>query len=437
MDVLTVFHQLANAIVQAAGSDVYHEIRTQVVKYLSRFQSKSKLEQDLDATQRRVRANPKSRAFEIDLWAEEIARIAAISTEASLAVHELSRQVNYNVNQSNFQQSGNYSPNQNVNITINSGDSRVESDDDRQADQGNEAPDLPRPDKPTGSANFKAIGIIILCLIVGTILLFNSFSSGSANTAGQFPLRSDKWPAGATAAKIIAPVVQTLSSCASEPVLSPANCPQLISDSYSGVSDVHWSLHGNAGDGANIVYIDNQFQVAGNAVMDVSYNDAQGSEFSLQLVHYRAWVAWNGGSPSVTSITNFDNGTPPVINKHLPAVPWASLTGAVVDAFRQCASYREAPLPQQCPNDPSTGIYGDNASWQLNNNPVGNAHECFDATWGLIHITGSFYMTASYHVFLLGTQHGVEQGNYKAIVAVDGNKVNVLQIVDENNSTAC
>ena len=46
-------------------------------------------------------------------------------------------------------------------------------------------------------------------------------------------------------------------------------------------------------------------------------------------------------------------------------------------------------------------------------------------------------MTASYHVFLLGTQHGVEQGNYKAIVAVDGNKVNVLQIVDENNSTAC
>ena len=79
--VLAVFLQLANTIVQAAGSDAYHEVRELVVRYLSRFRSKAKLEQSLDATEQRVRANPKSSAFEAEIWEKELSEIASISAE--------------------------------------------------------------------------------------------------------------------------------------------------------------------------------------------------------------------------------------------------------------------------------------------------------------------------------------------------------------------
>ena len=190
-------------------------------------------------------------------------------------------------------------------------------------------------------------------------------------------------------------------------------------------------------DGARIVYLDHQFQVAGNAVMTVDYNDYQGSEFSLQLVNYRAWVDWNDGNPSLTGITNFSSGVPPTIVKHRPSLSWPSVTSAVLDAFRQCATYRTAPLPPQCPNDSNSPIYGSDAKWQLDNNPLGNAGECYDSSAGLIHVTGSFYMSVSYSETLFGRQHGDLQGNYKASVAIDDGKPVVLRIEDVRNSTAC
>ena len=91
--VLAVFVQLASAIVQAAGSDAYHEVRELVVKYLSRFRSKTKLEQSLDATEQRVRANPKSSVFEAEIWAKELSEIASTSDAANAAVLDLSRKI--------------------------------------------------------------------------------------------------------------------------------------------------------------------------------------------------------------------------------------------------------------------------------------------------------------------------------------------------------
>ena len=117
--VLAVFIQLANAIVQAAGGDAYNEVRKLVVRYLSRFRSEAKLEQNLDATEQRVRANPKSREFEAELWAIELSDIASISADANAAVLDLSQKI-INVGGSvSYQVSGDNSPNQSVNITFN------------------------------------------------------------------------------------------------------------------------------------------------------------------------------------------------------------------------------------------------------------------------------------------------------------------------------
>jgi hypothetical protein len=114
------------------------------------------------------------------------------------------------------------------------------------------------------------------------------------------------------------------------------------------------------------------------------------------------------------------------------------VTSAVLNAFRRCATYDTAPLPHQCPNDPNSSIYGgSDAKWQLDNDPLGNAGECFEPSSGLIRVTGSFFMSVSYSVTLLGTQHGDLQGNYKAFVAIDYGKPVVLQIEDVGNSTAC
>ncbi len=434
--VLAVFHQLANTIVQAAGSDAYHEVRELVVRYLSRFRSKEKLEQSLDATEQRVRANPKSNVFEADIWAKELSEIASISDAANAAVLDLSQKINNVGSGVSYQISGDNSPNQNVNITFNGipgsgyhGQGRSDDQTSRPASPGN-------PENSSAFPNIKTIGIIIGIIVV-VIFLVYSCSSGSTNASSTFPQHSDIWPKGATASAITAPVVQRLSICAHEPTASPSNCPQSLSDSYSDASNVRWSLHGDPADGARIVYLDHQFQVAGNVIMTVYYNDYQGTEFSLQLVNYRAWVEWNNGNPSLTSITSFNSGIPPTIVRHRPSLAWSSVTSAVLNAFGQCATYRTAPLPPQCPNDSNSPIYGSNAKWQLDNNPLGNAGECFDSSAGLIHVTGSFYMSVSYSETLFGIQHDDLQGNYKAFVAIDDGKPVVLQIEDVGNSTAC
>lgn len=442
--VLAVFHQLANTIVQAVGNDAYQEVRELVIRYLSRFRSKEKLEQTLEATEQRVKANPKSSTYEAEFWEKELSEIASISAEAHAAVLNLNQKLSNNVRSSvNTQISGDHSPNQSVNITFNGfagpGYGQGRSADQTSRPTGPQAPPTgPRaPKYSSTSLNLKTIGVLFGIVVVVVILAY-SCSSGSTNTSSTFPQHGGAWPKGATGSIIIAPVIQRLNVCAKETTASPANCPQSLSDSYSEVTNVRWSLHGDPADGARIVYLDHQFQVAGNVTMTVDYSDYNGSEFSLQLVNYRAWVDWNNGSPSLNGITNFNSGVPPTIVKHKPSVSWSSVTSAVLNAFHQCATYRTAPLPQQCPTDPNSSIYGgSNAKWQLDNDPLGNAGGCFDPSSGLIRVTGSFFMSVSYSETLLGTQHGDLQGNYKAFVAIDSGKPTVLQIEDVGNSKAC
>jgi hypothetical protein len=128
---------------------------------------------------------------------------------------------------------------------------------------------------------------------------------------------------------------------------------------------VRWTLDGNAADGAVIAYTDKQFEVAGNAIMSVSFSDSAGVEFDIHLIHYRAWVDWNSGSPNLISIIPFEGGTPPRINKQQPSLDWSSIQSAVLSEFKQCALSSAAPLPPQCPTTSDSDIDGSHAQWQL------------------------------------------------------------------------
>lgn len=276
--------------------------------------------------------------------------------------------------------------------------------------------------------NAKAGAGFLVVLAVIVVIAINSASSGGSAPTLPFPSRSSPWPPGATASSVIAPVVSRLQACAQAPVLSPVHCPQSQSDDYSDITDVRWSLHGDAADGARIVYSKNKFYVAGNAIMVVTYSDAGGDNLAMNIVHYRANVLWQGGHATLTKIEGVSTASGPVVVKQRPNVTWSQVQAAVALAFGNCAKQRSAPLPPQCPTEQDSSFSGSKPRWRLTSNPVLNAQESFDRASGLIHVTGSFAMSATYNVMLLGKQHDSEAGNYDAALSVDGAKIDVLQI---------
>jgi hypothetical protein len=62
-------------------------------------------------------------------------------------------------------------------------------------------------------------------------------------------------------------------------------------------------------------------------------------------------------------------------------------------------------------------------------NPLLNARQFFDPATGLVHVTGSYAMTDSYQWPLFG-KHETDalNGNYDAILSLDGTKMSLLQI---------
>lgn len=286
----------------------------------------------------------------------------------------------------------------------------------------------------SSTTGIPGFAIVIALVVIAVIIASNLFGSGGKSNADQgdtFPIHnSARWPAGATRTAILAPIAERLATCAQEPLLSPVNCPQ--SQSASGALNVRWTLDGNSTDGARIVYVDKQFEMAGNFVMSVRFmDDGGGDELGIDMVHYQAWVDWNSGSPILTSIIPFEGGAPPSTTKHVPRIGLADLQMAVLAAFRKCVSSNMAPLPPQCPTTSDSEIAGSHARWQLDNNPVLNAQEAFNKHWGFFEVSGTFSMSAKYSVFLLGQQQGIENGNYDAFVTLNGSNLYVVQIVSQ------
>jgi hypothetical protein len=268
-------------------------------------------------------------------------------------------------------------------------------------------------------------GAVVVFVIIAVIAYAITSSHSTSNTP--FPAKGGPWPRGATVAGVMAPVLSRLKTCARVAVLTPVNCPQSMPDSYGDATGIHWSLHGNPADGAKIVYLNNAFEVAGNAIMKVFYSGIDGNTVSVQTVHYRAQLRWRDGRASLMGIKGVSGAAGPLIRKHKPAITWDQVSKAVRSAFNYCAGSSSAPLPPQCPVDQYSGISGSHAHWRLTSDPLLNAQENFDPSSGLIHVTGSYSLSVTYSD-ILGRQHDSQNGNYEATVSVDGQTIEVLQI---------
>jgi hypothetical protein len=283
------------------------------------------------------------------------------------------------------------------------------------------------PSVSTGSGGLGGAGWIIAAVALLCFLgwVFSGSSSPAAgNAETSFPSKSAAWPAQATSAAVLAPVTAWLAACAREVVLSPVHCPQAASAGTDQVSAVRWSLHGNAGDGAVIRYSQGKFWVLGHAVITVTYSDS-GPQWQVDTFGYEATVSWDNGHPAVASppqAVSLDSG--PSVVKHDPHVPMAEASALVMAGFKRCAALTVTPLPAQCMQ---IGEGGDQARWTLTGDPLLNATETFDPSTGLVHVTGNYAMTDSYH-YLFGHQTGYLSGTYDAALSVDGAHATLLDI---------
>jgi hypothetical protein len=265
--------------------------------------------------------------------------------------------------------------------------------------------------------------VVVVLLIYGGSHLGNSASS----EAVQFPAKSAPWPEYSTAQLAELPVVNWLESCANEMVLSPINCPQSVSSNGNAVSNVHWVLHGNPSDGAQIRYSNGKFWVLGHAVMTVTYTDsAEGNQWQMDTFGYEATISWNTNHPALDSLKSVSLNGGASVTERDPHLSWSLVSAAVLTGFKQCAAYIITPLPEQCM---SIGDYGDHATWRLIDNPLLNARQHFDPATGLIHVTGSYVMTDSYLLQFIGSrENDYLSGNYDAVLSLDGGRISLLQI---------
>lgn len=272
------------------------------------------------------------------------------------------------------------------------------------------------------------IGWIIALGIVAVLIAWMLFQPSAKSETVQFPVKTAAWPAQASTPLVLVPVTGWLASCAGQVVLSPLHCPQSASSGGDEVSDVHWTLHGDPGDGAVIRYSGGKFWIVGHAVMTVTYNDS-GSQWQLDTFGYEATVAWNNGHPALASPPQAVSLTAgPRVAKHDPDLSWTQLAAVVRAGFRQCAADAVTPLPAQCM---SIGPEGRHAAWKLTGDPLLDATGSFDPATGLIHMTGSYAMTVTYRESFWDTPStAYPSGHYDAILSLDGTKITLLQIAE-------
>lgn len=271
------------------------------------------------------------------------------------------------------------------------------------------------------------LGVAVFLLLVfgGYVLFADSFESKPS-----FPSENGQRPAGSNDRAVLKVAVDALRSCAKVAVVKPVNCPQQVDSAFEAdVSQVAWRLHGDAGDGARIVYNgkEGRFHVLGTAVMTVTYRSPLGRKFALLVVNYWARVEWVDGRASLAEIREYDDSPKPPIRKRDPSLSADDVFPLVERAFRRCVSAGSAPMPPECPAS-KRRISADKAKWNLNGSPLVNARVTFDSSSGLIHVVGNYSVTAAYSVPLVGPTSQTDSGEYDAVISIDGGKPHVLAI---------
>lgn len=226
---------------------------------------------------------------------------------------------------------------------------------------------------------------VIICLVV----------IGITHVAEAPPAAGGPWPAGASRAKILAPVMTKLESCAAKTqVLKPLNCPQQ-GDRWAGSNPpATWTIEGDPSEGAIIFPHGDRLDVIGHAVMTATYHDlGHRLTFTVDLVPYRANVAWNNGTPTVTDLTRTKVKPKPPIKKQQHGAAWKDIAPILLNAFGNCAQPASSPLLARCPQADDPTPRADHATWTMEGDPSANAKLDFDPHWGLFHVTGDYLFT--------------------------------------------
>jgi hypothetical protein len=230
-------------------------------------------------------------------------------------------------------------------------------------------------------------GALVLIVLIGFIL--HSCDSNAGNVRNTtFPGEHGTRPANVSDDAIKTLVADKMKSCASEVVLTPANCPQ--SHSAQAAQKVRWELVGDPSDGAQVVWHDDRFFARGTATMSLTYDSVNGPEGAIKLFHFQTEVPWRGSESRVENI--YQPRTPPAagtIKKQRFELPENAVTAAVRDGFASCVNSPSSPLPATCPRLGSAPQLT-NAAWRLEADPLTNWSIEGEAEFGLIRLVASY-----------------------------------------------
>ncbi|MEU6155983.1 hypothetical protein ABZ816_38985 [Actinosynnema sp. NPDC047251] len=230
-------------------------------------------------------------------------------------------------------------------------------------------------------------------------------------------------PVGATDDAVRTAVRNAITDCAKAVVPAPANCPQ--SEAVVSGESVAWSMHGDPVDGLQSAWREDRFNVRGNAVMSINYQEAWGEKTKTRVVGYSAEVFWRDGKASVSPITRLPVPVK-TVRKITPDVSLDEVRPLVKSVFDDCAKAGRLPFPARCP-EVNLGS-GGRASWTFSGDPLVNARMAFDESSGLLHVTGSFASEIEYEVPIFGSVKYPLSGDFDALVAVDDGRPLVLEV---------
>jgi hypothetical protein len=245
---------------------------------------------------------------------------------------------------------------------------------------------------------------------------------------GTEPEPGKPWPSGISRGMILQPIAEKIANCSKEAVLEPRGCPQ--SSSASEASEVHWTVHGDPVDGAEIKFDGRSFSVYGVAVMTVRYRRSSADFYKLHITPYRASVFQDSGRLGVGSIVRKGEASPN-IQKRQATAKWADVKTAVRERFNQCLASKLEPMPPGCPKGAADGDTGDPLR-NLESDPLLNATSEFDKLTGITHIRGSYSIHIDTENFFGARVQVTQSGDYDAAVIISSIGIEVLDIHHEN-----
>jgi hypothetical protein len=280
----------------------------------------------------------------------------------------------------------------------------------------------PRPDgKP-------AAGFGLFVVIVGFLIYLSQGDGGNVGTT-PFPVELGTRPTNSSNESVLEAVGKKLASCASEVVLTPANCPQGIKSPYPA-HGVRWTLLGNPMDGAQVVWNSGKFSVRGNAVMTVDYTTVNGAEFAAQALHFQTEFPWQDQNTTIDNVYRIEDALAGKIKKQRPELSSPDVLAVVRDGFARCSATASAPMPDGCPTTNNTPTVKD-VTWTFEGDPPpnANARQDFDEEFGLVHVIGSYSATLRRRDAIDSVQPYYSQsGTYDATVIKHEGRLRLLQI---------